>query len=270
MKAIALLVVALALIGVSAAWDSTNYLNYQFTKVVNTQAGEHLDWFGPSHDPGVTPVKDVTSSAEFTGLGAYGTEYAKVSNAVEDIKVGKATVAGGAVDTHDILTQGGSAVVGTVAPNPENPAGLKKFGTATAYENLHLSGAYTGDIQAKFSQDAACGVDGVNIAGSILPSTFDWPSAVPLETGDRPFSAQVEAEDCIVTEVDLGQSVSAGFAQIQAPGAFAMFSGETKAWAGFSGAYNPNGGQINDLEASVANEAVWTTSATPIFKSTGF
>lgn len=39
-----IILVALAVTGISGAWEETNYLNYQFKKTIDTQAGENLQW----------------------------------------------------------------------------------------------------------------------------------------------------------------------------------------------------------------------------------
>jgi hypothetical protein len=232
---IALLAVTVALVGFAAAWDSTNYLQYQFTKMVDTQAGEHLDWFGPS-----------SSSAEFGASGAYGAEGAHVASSVEDIQAGLKPVYGTTPNTHDILTQYGSATVGTASPDLQNPCGVIKFGTATSGQNLELSGNFAGIIQALFCNTADVGVSG--ITASTAPKVDSNGDKDPL------FSAQIDTGDANIVDANLGQSATVDFQQISAIGAVPTLSGGVQSWGSFSGAYNPNGGDIKDIMISVANE----------------
>jgi hypothetical protein len=258
MKAIiVLLALAMALVGSAVAWDSTNYLNYQYTKVVNTQAGEHIDWFGPT--PSEPKQPDASSSASFTGMGAYGAENGYVANSVDSITAALQPVYGTTPDTKDVLTQYGSAVVGTQAPDLQHPCEAIKFGTATAGENLALSGNYGGDdskaVAALFSNVAAVGVDGVNVAtapehGGYLPGGVDYPNSGE----DAIFSAQIEAEGAQFVDANLGSSATVGFEKIAAIGAFPTMSGGVNNWANFAGAYGTTSGSIVDVEASVANE----------------
>lgn len=250
----ALLVVALALVGFAAAWDSTNYLSYQYQKIVDTQAGEHLDWFGPT----VTdPVPDASSSAQFQGLGAYGNEQAFVGNSIQNIRAPLQNAYGTTPDTLDVLTQYGSAVVGTVSPDLQDPCGVIKFGTATAGSNLALSGNYGGgegkDIQALINNVAEVGVDGVNVVTA--PARIDYP--VPIgdpQASSNWFSGQIEAEGGYVVDANIGQSATVGFEKINAIGAVPTMSGSVNNWAGFDGAYGLNGAMPTDIEVSVANE----------------
>jgi len=264
MKAIiVLLAVAVAIIGSAAAWDSTNQLNYQYTKTVNTQAGENLPWFGPT---GTTPTgQDAQSGASFSGIGAYGAENGAVSNQVLDIiatlqpvTYGKAAVL---PDTHDVLTQSGSATVSTTSPDLQTDNVIKS-GTASACENLALSGNYGGGegklVQALFDNNAAVGVDGVNVAtapeiqGLNPNQRFDYPIS---GDNDPAFSAQIEAEDAYIVDANLGSSASVGFEKIAAIGAIPTMSGGQAAWANFAGAYPVSQtGNIGDLETSIAGE----------------
>src|SRR5271157_1153672 len=216
---IALLAVIVVLIGFAAAWDSTNYLQYQYTKVVDTQAGEHLDWFGPS-----------SSSAEFGAPGAYGAESVHVASSVEDIQADLKPVYGTTPNTHDVLTQYGSATVGTKSPDLQNPSGIIMFGTATSGQNLELSGNFAGIIQALFCNTADVGVSG--ITASTAPKVDSNGDKDPL------FSAQIDTGDANIVDANLGQSATVDFQQISAIGAVPTLSGGIQSWGSFSGAYN--------------------------------
>lgn len=236
MKAIiALLAAALALTGFAAAWDSTNYLQYQYTKMVDTQAGEHLDWFSQS-----------SSGAQFEASGAYGAESAHVAGSVEDIQADLNSVYGITPHTHDVLTQFGSATVSTASGDLQNPSGIIILGTATSGQNLELSGNYAGTIQALFSNTADVGVGG--ITASTAPKVDSNGDHDPL------FSAQIDTGDANIVDANLGQSATVGFQQINAIGAVPTLSGDVQAWGSFSGAYNTNGGDIKDIVIYVANE----------------
>jgi hypothetical protein len=239
---IALLAATVALIGFASAWDSTNYLQYQYTKVVNTQAGEHLDWFGPS------------SGAEFGSSGAYGAESAHVASSVEDIQADLTPVYGTTPNTHDVLTQYGSATIGTKSPDLQNPSGAIMFGTATSGQNLELSGNFAGIIQALFSNTADVGVSG--FTASTAPKVDSNGDKDPL------FSAQIDTGDANIVDANLGQSATVGFQQINAIGAEPTLSGGVQTWGSFSGAYNPNGGDIKDIIISVANEQDFSLTTT--------
>lgn len=245
--AIVLMAAAVTLIGFAAAWDSTNYLQYQYTKMVDTQAGEHLDWFVPA-----------LSGALFSTSGAYGAESAHVSNIIEDIQADLTPIHGTTPNTHDVLTQFGSATVGTKSPDPQNPTGLIMFGTATSGQNLELSGNYAGVIQALFSNTADIGVGG--IIASTAPERANNPES---GENDPLFSAQIDTGDAKIVDANLGQSATVGFQQTNAIGSVPTLSGDVKTWGSFSGAYNPNGGNIKDIVISVANEQDFSLTSTP-------
>ena len=265
MKAIfVLLAVTMALVGAAAAWDSVNNLQYTYTKTVNTQAGENLPFFF-TPAAGTKPADDASSSAQFTGDGAYGTENGFVGNSISSLTAVLQPVVYGTSsvlpDTHDVLTQYGSAVVGTKAPDLQKPCDVIKFGTATAGENLALSGNYGGgdgkEVQALFNNVAAVGVDGVNV--ETAPARTDYPTSSDSATEGGIFSSQIEAEGGFIVDANLGQSATVGFEKIAAIGAVPTMSGGVNNWASFSGAYgltNANGvySMPTDIEASVANE----------------
>jgi hypothetical protein len=267
MKAIiVLLAVTMALVGAAAAWDSTNNLQYTYTKTVNTQAGENLPFFfTPATGTGPTAKPtDASSSAQFTGAGAYGTENGFVGNSIADlIAVLQPVIYGTASvkpDTHDVLTQYGSATVATTSPDLQTNNVIKS-GTATAGENMALSGNYGGAegniVQALFNNVAAVGIDGVNVeTAPVLKATGDYPTT---SDKDPLFSSQIEAESGFIVDANLGQSANVGFQKMAAIGAVPTMSGGVNNWASFSGAYgltNANGvySMPTDIEASVANE----------------
>jgi hypothetical protein len=259
---IVLLAVTMALVGAAAAWDSTNNLQYTYTKTVNTQAGENLPFFFTPAT--TTPAGDASSSAQFTGDGAYGTENGFVGNSIANIVAVLQPVTYGKTsvlpDTHDVLTQFGSATVSTTSPDLQSDNVIKS-GTATAGENLALSGNYGGadgkEVQALFNNVAAVGVDGVNV--ETAPVRGDYPTSSDSATEGGIFSAQIEAEGGNIVDANLGQSATVGFQKIAAIGAVPTMSGGVNNWASFSGAYgltNANGvySMPTDIEASVANE----------------
>jgi hypothetical protein len=260
MKAIfVLLAVTMALVGAAAAWDSANNLQYTYTKTVNTQAGENLPFFFTPVT--TTPAKDASSSAQFTGDGAYGTENGFVGNSIADLIAVLQPVTYGTAsvkpDTHDVLTQYGSATVATTSPDLQKNNVIKS-GTATAGENLALSGNYGGAegnmVQALFNNVAAVGVDGVNV--ETAPARSDYPTS---SDKDPAFSAQIEAEGGFIVDANLGQSANVGFQKLAAIGAVPTMSGGVNNWASFSGAYGLTDAKgvysmPTDIEASVANE----------------
>jgi hypothetical protein len=182
-----------------------------------------------------------------------------VSNYIDNIMAELVPVYGNTPDTHDVLTQYGSAVVSTKAPDLQNPAGVIKSGTATAGENLALSGNYgmytdRDSVSALFSNLADVSIGG--ITASTAPDRSDYPRSP--DTPGR-FSAEIEPENgARIVDANLGSSATVGFEKINAIGAIPTLSGGVQNWASFSGAYNPNGGNVNDIEASVANEQGFT------------
>ncbi|MGD0953706.1 MAG: hypothetical protein ABR985_15180 [Methanotrichaceae archaeon] len=212
--------------------------------MVDTQAGEYLDWFGPSS----------SSSAEFGSSGAYGPESAHVASSVEDIQADLKPVYGTTPDTHDVLIQFGSATVSTASGDLQDPSGIIMFGTATSGQNLDLCGNYAGTIQALFSNTADVGVSG--ITASTAPKVDSNGDKDPL------FSAQIDTGDANIVDANLGQSTTVGFQQINAIGAVPTLSGDVQTWGSFSGAYNPNGRDIKDIVISVANEQDFSLATT--------
>lgn len=225
---------------------------------MNTQAGENLPFFF-TPAAGATPADDASSSAQFTGDGAYGTENGFVGNSISSITAVLQPVVYGTAsvlpDTHDVLTQYGSATVATTSPDLQTNNVIKS-GTATAGENLALSGNYGGadgkEVQALFNNVAAVGVDGVNV--ETAPAHSDYPTSSDSATEGGIFSAQIEAEGAHIVDANLGQSATVGFQKIAAIGAVPTMSGGVNNWASFSGAYGLNGAMPTDIEASVANE----------------
>jgi hypothetical protein len=194
---------------------------------------------------GLLPRHRVLNSALLEATGA-GSAY--VGNSVEDIQADLKPVYGTTPDTHDVLTQFGSATVGTKSPDLQNPSDIIMFGTATSGQNLELSGNYAGVIQAFFSNTADVGVSG--ITASTPPDRSN-----PTSNDKDPFlSAQIDTGDANIVDANLGQSATVGFEQIDAIDAVPALSGDVQTWGSFSGAYNPNDGDIKDIVISVANE----------------
>ncbi|MDD4162554.1 MAG: hypothetical protein PHW87_08755 [Methanothrix sp.] len=215
MRSLTILVAFLAIIGIAGAWEETNYLNYQFNKVIDTQAGEHLDWFS-----------DVYSSASFGEYnGPYGYTYAYVSNDAYSVTATPLAYEGQTVDTNDILTQYGSVVAGSKSPDLETPADVMRFGTATSGQNMALSGLYS---DAQFT--------GSNYA-EIYGSGFDvytYPAWWNANT------VTIDAiDDSRFVEANMGTAATIGFEQLMAPGAYLTMSGGFQAWGDFAGAYSP-------------------------------
>ena len=286
MKTIIFLLAVLAMIGFASAWDTTEQMQYVYQKLVNTQAGQNLEW-----------MNGAKSSASYQSNTAYGQSNAAVSNTLVSTYAPIYQVGGYYTgtwgDTNDSLTQTGGATTTTSAPDLESPADTKISGQATTSTDLHLSGNYGGaectnvNTEALFSQHAAVGVGSINVVGQTNnPGTYDpntgivsddWPHTTGDSAGnptaepwsppywgspyENPFSAAIRSasgNQYVDTgtnwiEADLGQSTTAGFEQIQAEGALPTMSGSSSAYAGFSGAYNLNAGQMPQIETMVAD-----------------
>lgn len=248
MKTIVLLVAVLAMVGFASAWETTEQMQYAYQKSVSMQAGQDLTW-----------LTGATSSAQYQSNTAYGQSNAFVSNGVTAIVAPLQTVTGSTSlpDTHNTLTQTGSATTTTSAPDLENPAGIKISGTASTSEDLHLSGNYGGctgvAAEALLKENAVVGVDGTNVAGiTNNPATNpgNWPST--STSSENPFTGMIETanSNSYVVEADIGASTTSGFQQIQAVGALPTMSGSSSSYAGFSGAYATSG--MPSVETSVA------------------
>ncbi|MBN1236594.1 MAG: hypothetical protein JW999_11205 [Methanotrichaceae archaeon] len=218
MRILIAMVAFMTIIGMAGAWEETNYLSYQFNKVIDTQAGEHLDWLG-----------DVYSSADFYDYnGPYGYTSAYVNNYAQSVTATPLTYEGQTVDTLDVLTQYGSAVVGAKSPDLQTPADVMRFGTATAGQNMALSGLYS---DAQFS--------GSNYA-CIYGYDSNWNSYFDAWTYNSDPTIKISAvDDDRFVEADMGSQATVGFEQLMAPGAYMTLSGGFKAWGEFSGAYDP-------------------------------
>jgi hypothetical protein len=214
MKALIAMVAFLAIIGIAGAWEETNYLNYQFNKVVDAQADEFPEWFN-----------GVSSHASFYSYnGPYGYEGAYVNNYASSLSTTSPGYDGQAVDTHDVLTQYGSAVVGSKSPDLEAPGDVMSFGTVTAGQNMAISGLYT---SASFTGENYASVYGNEIDAYTYPQYY-YPTVNIWAGGDTQF-----------VEADMGTAATVGFEQLMAPGAYPTMSGGFKAWGEFDGAFSP-------------------------------
>jgi hypothetical protein len=248
---IVLLVAAMALVGFASAWTSQNCLEYQYTKVVKTQAGEHLDWFD-----GVEGQSNIAtqSSASFTSEGEYGTESASILNRLDDVDANLIELPGCALTatptTKDTLTQGGYAIVFTEAPDLQEPCNLKKFGVANAWEEIDLSGNYAGQsgaATADLYNEVNVGIDGI----AVQANTVNMQTEVDTgnNDGDR------------VVDAIMGSSITAGFKEINAYGAVPTMFGNVDAWAGFEGAYEAGNDNYVGIHTYVDGEGyfkMWT------------
>lgn len=265
MKTILVLLAVLAMIGFAAAWETTEQMQYAYQKSISQQAGETTSW-----------LQGATSNAGFSSNSAYGTDKASVSNTLTTLSANLQTAPGSTSvpDTHDSLSQGGSATFATNAPDLENPAGVKASGTATTSQTVSLSGLYCGDlatvtngqrggVYALFDQTAATGLNGANTNVDVVGNANtagDWPMVTDTYTGtpvtEPKFSASVETPtgqygNTEFVEATLGQAISSGFEQLQAVGATPTMSGSQTNYAGFAGAFNPTGGVVQ-VETQVA------------------
>jgi hypothetical protein len=226
---IVLLVAAMALVGFASAWTSTNCLEYQYTKTVETQAGEHLNWFADG--------TDTTSGADFNSKGAYGREYAEINNELDEVDANLKDVAGcyaTTPTTKDTLTQGGYAIVFTEAPDLQKPCDLKKFAIANAWQELDLSGNYADKYcngrlydeaaEATFKSDVEVGIDSIKVEANSCVDT-----------------SVVTGENDRIIDAIMGGSITAGFSEINAVGANPTMFGSVDGWSGFEGAYGPYG-----------------------------
>jgi hypothetical protein len=232
-------------VGFASAWTSTNCLEYQYTKTVETQAGEHLNWFADG--------TDTTSGADFNSKGAYGREYAEINNELDEVDANLKDVAGcyaTTPTTKDTLTQGGYAIVFTEAPDLQEPCNLKKFGVANAWEEIDLSGNYAGQsgaATADLYNEVNVGIDGI----AVQANTVNMQTEVDTgnNDGDR------------VVDAIMGSSITAGFKEINAYGAVPTMFGNVDAWAGFEGAYEAGNDNYVGIHTYVDGEGyfkMWT------------
>lgn len=225
MKAVfALLAVAAAIVGTAAAWDETNTLSYNFQKVINAQADEHPEW-----------LIDATSGADFTQPNdPYGADAsARVENTLIDLALTPATISGQTVDTHDVLTQYGSATTFEESPNLQKPCDNIYSASATAGENLALSGLYT-DAIATLDNTATVSV--ADYTAETFPEAFGHVNAVEIEA--EPAGDGGAVGGTVFPEANMGSAATVGLNELQAAGAFPTMSGSFTQWGSFSGAYN--------------------------------
>lgn len=231
------MLMAFMVIGISGAWEETNNLNYQFQKVVDTQAGENLQWFS-----------GVRSSANFYEFGPYGYSGGDVSNYASGVYADQIFYEGQNADTEDVLTQYGSATLGSRSPDLQTPGEFMSFGSATSGQNMAFSGLFNyvqfwGDNYAQLSQ-----------GGDSVYSYFDWDSP-----DDYPSIRIWANDDSRFTEANMGTATTVGFEQLMAPDAIPTMSGSFNAWGGFAGAYNPydseGGYSQSDIDVDLSGAA---------------
>lgn len=239
---VVLMAVALALVGAAAAWEETNTLSYNFVKDVKTQAGEHLNWFDNTlsgagfiqpNDPYGGDVRKV-SLTDGLVLPKKGNDdsYALVLNQLKDITVKSKPINGQTVNTHDILTQYGSAKVYEEAPDTQAPTNSIYTASATAGENIALSGLYT-DAVAELANAAFVGVADYN--AQTFPEA-GHTNKVEIEA--EPAGDHGAVGGTVFSEANMGSQATVGINELQAVGALATMSGSFTQWGGFAGAYN--------------------------------
>jgi hypothetical protein len=99
------------------------------------------------------------------------------------------------------------------------------FGTATAGQNMAISGMYT---SASFSGENYASVYAENLGAYTHPDWLYDPTVSIWAEGDTQF-----------VEADMGTAATVGFEQLMAPGAYPTMSGGFKAWGEFDGAFSP-------------------------------
>ena len=213
----AIILVAFMVIGISGGWEETNYLNYQFQKVIDTQAGENLQWFS-----------GVQSSANFNEYGPYGYSGANVNNYAAGVYADQIFYEGQSMDTNDVLTQYGSATLKSQSPDLQTPEEVMSFSSATAGQNMALSGLF--DHVAFWGENYASVSEGYDSAHTYYEKND--PARLRYITiwgkGNSRF-----------TEANMGTETTVGLEQLMAPGAILTLSGDYNAWGSFDGAYNP-------------------------------
>jgi hypothetical protein len=243
---IVLLVAAMALVGFASAWTSTNILEYGYTKEVKTQAGENLDWFDGvnSNDDQITK-----SGADFISEGAFGTEYAIISNELRDVDANLVKVPGcdytTTPSTKDTLTQGGYAIVFTEAPDMQLGCNLKKYAVANAWQELDLSGNFAGQsgaATAEFDNNVEVGIGGTTVVA-------DADMETEVDTGNNDGDRVIDAI--------MGSSITGGFKEINAAGAKPTMFGSVEGWAGFEGAYDNGNEQHVGIQTYVDGSGDW-------------
>lgn len=233
---VVIMAVALALVGAAAAWEETNTLSYNFKKVIDTQAGEHPEWFTGS-----------TSQASFTQpTGPFSTSpgsadaSATVKNTLTGLVINapitpavSTKINGQTVDTEDVLTQYGSAKVFEESPNTQKPAEDIYTASATAGENIALSGLYT-NTQAQFANVANVHVQ--DYTATTAPEAFGHLNQVSIE--GEPAGDHGSIGGTVFSEANMGSEATVGVNELQAAGALATMSGSFTQWGNFAGAYN--------------------------------
>ena len=153
MKAIMVLLVAvMALVGAAAAWEDTGVLNYQYTQQVSQEAGQVLYPFSGGNG-GTLPVSGAYASARVVDGTAADIALQNQLVSVTAPLVGDSN-AQSAPNTQNTLIQGGSGQYSAVSYDPEALGCARYTGDANAYQQLTLSGLYTGTVSANMNEVA--------------------------------------------------------------------------------------------------------------------
>lgn len=287
MKSIILLLAVLAMVGFAAAWDTAEQMQYAYQKEVDTQAGQHLEWINGATSSATTSSNTAYGQSNSNASNTLVSTYAPIYQ-VGGYYHG---TWGDTHDTL-MQTGGSTATTSAPdleAPADKKISGGATTST-DLHLSGNYGGANCTNVntEALFSQHAAAGVGTVDVAANTNPAgtnigdpnhqtaSSDWPHTSGANAGnpvaepwsapywgspyENPFSACVESAsgtEYVDTgtnwvEADLGQSTTVGYDQIQAEGASATMSGSAGAFAGFSGAYNLNPGQMPKVETMVA------------------
>jgi len=248
---IASMIVLMAIVGFASAWSETNTLQYQYTKQMSMEAGINT-----------TAFIGANSGAQFSEPNSpYGTQSADIKNTLTGLTATLVPVNGATPDTHNMLTQGGSATVFAQSPNPEAPSDVMQSATATAFQNMALSGAFT-DAAATFSNsaDATVGNISVHTAFEHLDS---GPAAVEVEAEPATDEATLLGPHAgtTITELNMGQSATVDMEKLQAVNAIPTLSGQSQLWGGFSGAYTlvPGNNPAVDVDIQGVEQNFWMT-----------
>lgn len=235
-----IILVALAVTGISGAWEETNYLNYQFKKTIDTQAGENLQW-----------LSGVQSSAHFYEYGPYGYSGADVGNYASGAYSDQIFYQGQSVDTSDVLTQYGSAKLGSRSSDLQTPGEVMSFGSATSGQNMAFSGLFN------YVQFWGSNYAQVGLGKDSAYTYYDWANPATY-----PSICIWANDDSRFSRANMGTEATVGFEKLMAPGALSTMSGDFRAWGGFDGAYDPtaDGSEIGfkDVDISVDFSKVGT------------
>lgn len=233
MKAIALLVAVLALVGFAAAWDTQDTLQYQYTHAMYMQAGSPVD---------NNMFTGVSSTVQFSTPNPYETaDSGLAKGTITNTLVGASTTttpseySGLTQPSQTItLTQGGAVGLSTHALDsqdnkPEIEASLSKF------QNLHFSGVYT-DTSAQFTDSGNVGINCYN------------PYSVNLyESASNAYGIGGDVQafgNAKFTESDVGVASTSGLTSDLVTGTKTL-SGSSTAYSAFTGGYLQSAGSAS-------------------------